>query len=127
MSEAAAPKKSTPGIGHNQGPHLSPHDEQGKVNFLADYLDLGRFAADVNRDPRTVLRWMAMPNGLPFVRLGNRRLIHIEMARQWLFARMRHPSPRRGSKRKAGGDEPMSATAPIAAVAGPSGRSPRRR
>ena len=66
-------------------------------NFLADYLDLEPFAAEVDRHHRTVRRWLNEPNGLPNTRIGNRILIHIPTAREWLFARMRHPNPRRAT------------------------------
>lgn len=64
-------------------------------NFLADYADLEEFAAEVDRDPRTVRRWLNEPDGLPYARIGNRILIHIPSARQWLFSRVRHRNPRR--------------------------------
>jgi hypothetical protein len=63
---------------------------------LDDYLDLVPFAAEVDRDPRTVRRWMDQPDGLPFTRIGNRILVHVPTARDWIFGRMRHPAPRRG-------------------------------
>jgi hypothetical protein len=66
-----------------------------ETNFLADYLDLEPFAKEVDRDPRTVRRWLNKPDGLPYTRIGNRILIHIPSAREWLFARMRHRNPRR--------------------------------
>ena len=69
-----------------------------KTNFLADYLDLEPFAAEVDRDPRTVRRWLNQPDGLPFARIGNRILIHIPTAREWLLSRVRHRNPRRASK-----------------------------
>ena len=69
-----------------------------KNNFLADYLDLEPFAAEVDRDPRTVRRWLNQPDGLPFARIGNRILIHIPTAREWLLSRVRHRNPRRASK-----------------------------
>jgi hypothetical protein len=64
-------------------------------HLLSDYLDLELFAEEVDRDPRTVRRWMNEPDGLPYTRLGNRILIHIPTAREWLFKRMRRPNPRR--------------------------------
>ena len=69
-----------------------------QTNFLADYLDLEPFAAEVDRDPRTVRRWLNQPDGLPFARFGNRILIHIPSAREWLLSRVRHRNPRRASK-----------------------------
>lgn len=65
------------------------------ANILDDYLDLAPFAKEINRHPRTVRRWMDEPNGLPFTRIGNRILIHIPTAREWIFGRMRRPAPRR--------------------------------
>jgi hypothetical protein len=65
------------------------------INLLADYVDLEPFAAEVNRDPRTVRRWMRAPAGLPYTRIGNRILIHVPTARDWIFGRMRRPNLRR--------------------------------
>jgi hypothetical protein len=65
-------------------------------DLLADYAELEPFAAVVKRNPRTVVRWMNEPNGLPFAKIGNRRLIHIPTARAWLLSRVRKPNPRRG-------------------------------
>jgi hypothetical protein len=70
------------------------------TNFLADYLDLEPFAEEVDRNPRTVRRWLNEPDGLPYTRIGNRILIHIPSAREWLFSRMRHPNPRPISERR---------------------------
>ena len=65
------------------------------TEFLDDFADLEPFAAKVGRDPRTVRRWLNQPDGLPFTRLGNRILIHIPSAREWMLGRMRRPNPRR--------------------------------
>ena len=64
--------------------------------LLDDWLELDDFARDeVARHPRTVRRWTEGPNGLPFARLGNRVVIHLPSAREWLLGRMRRPNPRR--------------------------------
>ena len=64
--------------------------------FLDDFLDLEPFAAEVDRDPRTVRYWLNEPDGLPYTRIGNRVLIHIPTAREWLMKRMKRPNaPRR--------------------------------
>ena len=63
--------------------------------LLDGFVDLEPFAAEVERDPRTVRRWMNQPDGLPFTRLGNRILIHIPTAREWMLSRMRRPNQRR--------------------------------
>jgi hypothetical protein len=60
---------------------------------LQDFLDLAPFAKQVGR-PRTVRRWMDQPNGLPHTRIGNRILIHIPTAREWIMGRMRGRNPR---------------------------------
>jgi hypothetical protein len=67
------------------------------TKLLQDFLDLDPFAEQVNRDPRTVRRWMSEPDGLPYTRIGNRILVHIPTAREWIFNRMRRPAPRRRS------------------------------
>jgi hypothetical protein len=69
-------------------------------NFLADYLDLEPFAEEVDRDSRTVRRWLNQPDGLPYTRLGNRILIHIPTAREWLFARMHRRTRRSGAAKR---------------------------
>jgi hypothetical protein len=64
-------------------------------DLLEEYLDLEMFAKQVNRDPRTVRRWMDKPDGLPYTRIGNKILIHIPTAKAWIFGRMRKPNARR--------------------------------
>ena len=61
------------------------------TGLLSDFLDLEPFAKQVDRDPRTVRRWLDEPNGLPYSRIGNRILIHVPTAREWIFSRMRMP------------------------------------
>ena len=60
-------------------------------DLLQDFLDLEPFAAEVKRKPRTVRRWLDEPNGLPYTRIGNRILIHVPTAREWMLSRMRNP------------------------------------
>jgi hypothetical protein len=60
------------------------------TNLLQDYLDLEPFAAEMKRDPRTVRRWLNKPDGLPYTRVGNRILIHVPTAREWIFSRMQN-------------------------------------
>jgi hypothetical protein len=63
--------------------------------LLKDFVDLEPFAAEAKRDPRTVRRWMNQPDGLPYTKIGNRILIHVPTARDWMLGRMRRPNPRR--------------------------------
>src|SRR5262245_36594452 len=65
------------------------------TNFLDDFVDLEPFAAEAKRHVRTVRRWLDQPDGLPYTRIGNRILIHVPTAREWLMKRMRRPAPRR--------------------------------
>ncbi len=65
--------------------------DSDKPRVLDDYLDLGPFAGEVNRSPRTIRRWLDQPNGLPYSRIGNRILIHVPTAREWIFNKMRRP------------------------------------
>jgi hypothetical protein len=63
--------------------------------ILHDYIDLEPFAREVDRHPRTVRRWLNEADGLPYTRIGNRILIHVPTARDWIFGRMRRRAPRR--------------------------------
>ena len=68
--------------------------DSDKPRVLDDYLDLGPFAGEVSRSPRTIRRWLDQPNGLPYSRIGNRILIHVPTAREWIFNKMRRPHRR---------------------------------
>ncbi len=64
-------------------------------SILAGYIDLEPFAEQVDRHPRSVRRWMNRPDGLPFVKLGNRILIARASALQWIAAQERQLNPRK--------------------------------
>jgi hypothetical protein len=68
--------------------------------LLEDFLDLEPFAAEVARTPRTIRRWLDEPNGLPYTRAGNRILIHVPSAREWLMRRMKNVRRERTHARK---------------------------
>jgi hypothetical protein len=72
-----------------------------KSDLLDGYLDLEPFAEIVNRHPRSVRRWTQEPDGLPFTKIGNRVLIHVETAKAWIFGRMRRPNARGSGRRSA--------------------------
>jgi hypothetical protein len=69
------------------------------AGVLDGYVDVEPFAKEVERSPRTILRWMDQPNGLPYSRIGNRRLIHVATAQAWILGRMRNPNPLRPARR----------------------------
>lgn len=68
--------------------------------LLEGYSWIEPIAAEVERCTRTIIRWMDEPNGLPYVLLGNRRLVHIATARAWIANRMRNVPRARKSTRK---------------------------
>jgi len=57
----------------------------GRESFLDGYVDLEQFAAQVGRSTRTIRNWMDRPGyGLPYRQLGAKRLINLQIARDWL-------------------------------------------
>jgi hypothetical protein len=70
------------------------------IDLFEDFLDLTPFSKEVNRSPRTVRRWLEQRDGLPYTRLGNRILIHVPSARDWLLGRMRGRNPSRRQRRE---------------------------
>jgi hypothetical protein len=62
--------------------------------ILDEYVDVAEVAADFEKCERTILRWMDAPDGLPYLKIGNKRLVHVPTARAWLLGRMKTPNPR---------------------------------
>jgi excisionase family DNA binding protein len=72
------------------------------TDLLTGFVPAKQLATDLNKTYRTILYWMAEANGLPYIQLGNQRLIHPETVRAWLISRTRQRNPdrhRRGRKR----------------------------
>jgi hypothetical protein len=70
-------------------------------SFFQDCLPHTEFARKVvRRHPRTVVRWMSEPDGLPYTQLGKDKIIHIPSARAWLLGRMRRPNSDRKRRRR---------------------------
>jgi hypothetical protein len=68
------------------------------TGLLDDFVEVEPLAKEVlKRHPRTVRRWMDQPDGLPYTRLGNRILVHIPTAREWLLGRVKRRNPRRAT------------------------------
>jgi hypothetical protein len=61
-----------------------------------DLVPIERFAADVGKCPRTVLRWIDRPGGLPSVKIGADRFVHLASAKTWIMSQLetRHPEHR---------------------------------
>lgn len=62
--------------------------------FLDGYIDKSELARQLGVSERTVDRYTDLPDGLPFVKLGRRRLFDVAQCRQWLADRTitRNPS-----------------------------------
>ena len=69
-------------------------------DILEDLVDASQFAADLGKHPRTIFRWTELENGLPFVKLGKQRLIHVPTARAWIMSHMRQRNPDRRKRRR---------------------------
>jgi hypothetical protein len=65
------------------------------TDVLEGYCSVAQIADDFKRKPRTILRWMDEADGLPYVKVGRERLVHVATAKQWIFDRMRRPNPTR--------------------------------
>ena len=68
---------------------------------LTEFVDDKRLIDALFRDattrpaPRTLAKWRAQPDGLPFTKIGGKVLYHIPTVRDWLMQRMTRPNPRR--------------------------------
>jgi hypothetical protein len=63
--------------------------------ILDGYIPHEQFAKDLGVDVRTIDRYRAQPDGLPYVMVGGRIYIPLEIAREWLAARIKRPNQRR--------------------------------
>jgi hypothetical protein len=75
--------------------------------LLTDFVEDDALAEELDRHPRTIKRWPDQPDGLPFVRLGNRRLYHVPTVRDWPMRRLRKPNPRRAVRAHASVSEAL--------------------
>ena len=64
-------------------------------NLLNDYLDRASLAKALNCSPRTVARYENLPDGIPSLMVGSRKLYRLAAIREWLERRERKPNPRR--------------------------------
>ena len=58
------------------------------MEILEDFVDFPTFAKQLSRCETTIERWTKKPDGLPYTKVGNRRLIHVPTAREWLMGRL---------------------------------------
>ena len=66
-------------------------------NLLNDYLDRASLAKALNCSPRTVARYENLPDGIPALMVGSRKLYRLAAIREWLERRERRPNPRRAA------------------------------
>ena len=68
------------------------------LKLLDDWVELNDFAPTKLKSIRAP--WAAGPHnptGLPYAKLGNKKIIHIPTAREWLLGRMHRPNARRAA------------------------------
>jgi excisionase family DNA binding protein len=66
-------------------------------HILANYLDLASLAQELDLHPRTLMRWIEQPNGLPCTKLGRRILFNRDSVQNWIAAQERKPPASRRS------------------------------
>lgn len=64
---------------------------------LDGYIPQEQFAKDLDVTKRTIERYRTQPDGLPYVRLGGRIFIPLDIAREWLQSRIKRPNQRRSA------------------------------
>ncbi|MEL7719028.1 helix-turn-helix domain-containing protein [Citromicrobium bathyomarinum] len=63
--------------------------------LLDEYLNREQLAHELKVNPRTVMRWQNLPDGLPFVELGGRILYRRSSVMEWIASKERFPNQRR--------------------------------
>lgn len=67
--------------------------ETAARGLLAGYVTRAELAAEWNCHERTIARYEAMPDGLPCLYIGGRKLYRIEDARRFMERRITTPNP----------------------------------
>lgn len=75
---------------------IETRDASGS-GLLAGFVTRAQLAAEWNCHERTIARYEAMPDGLPFLLIGGRKLYRIEDARAFMERRIVTPNPVRKS------------------------------
>ena len=71
--------------------------ETAACGLMAGYVTRAELAAEWNCHERTIARYEQMPDGLPFLCIGGRKLYRIEDARAFMDRRVTTPNPVRKS------------------------------
>lgn len=67
------------------------------IALLEDLLSEAELATELRVSERTIKRWRALPDGLPYVALGGRIFYRRSSVRAWIESRERFPNRRRGA------------------------------
>ena len=62
--------------------------------IFGNYVEKPELAAGFKVSTRTIDRWIDLPDGLPVVRIGNKRLFNIDSVRRWIANRESQRNPR---------------------------------
>ena len=65
------------------------------AGILEGFVDEATWAAEAEISPRTVARYRAMANGLPFIEFGGKIYIPRDDSREWIRSRIKRPNQRR--------------------------------
>jgi hypothetical protein len=71
------------------------------MSLLQDFLTREQAAAELHVTPRTLSRWQAKPDGLPYVEMGGRILYRRQSILAWIESCERRPNARRSGGKRA--------------------------
>jgi predicted DNA-binding transcriptional regulator YafY len=74
----------------------------GDGRLLSGYLSRGQIADEFGVTQRTLSRWMAQRDGIPFTTVGGRTMFRIASVRAWIESREKWPNPRRHTASRQG-------------------------
>lgn len=69
--------------------------------LLSEFVSREELAKLLKISPRTVDRYGTLPNGLPFLMIGGRKMFRLSSVEKWLAAREKHPNPVNSRRRGA--------------------------
>ena len=64
-----------------------------RVPILEDCIDRVTLAAELRCSERTIARYEQLPDGLPHLSIGGRKLYRISAVKEWIARRERRPNP----------------------------------
>jgi hypothetical protein len=64
-------------------------------DILVGYIDRPNLSVAMRCSERTLARYEKLPDGLPYLSVGGRKLYRIEAVKAWIARRERQPNPTR--------------------------------